>query len=209
MKSCDRFAKDAFNFWDGLLARQEHETISEHLRTCVFCEKRFAQARMLKQTLHDLPKHKTSPHFNVVLHAKLRTEANRRRGFLPLPLTGWSWQLPAYAAAALFLIAGGVVIDRILNQHPITPQNSYSAATEAETFVVPAVEKKNGATQKIKNYVMQPIPMDQLMRINRRYAANQLGSLERRPFDSSSTRASRSKSNTLPNLNQVDTRVRF
>ncbi|MBN2357020.1 zf-HC2 domain-containing protein [candidate division KSB1 bacterium] len=208
MKICDRIVKEAFNYWDGMLTGQEQEEISTHIRTCPHCEKRFAQARQIRQALRNLPKLKTSPHFHLLLHARMRREVNRKRALLPLPITGWAWQVPAYAAAAIILIAGGIFIDQVINQRAPDSRSIYTNSTAAETVVIPVQQTEQAAPSRIKNYVMQPIPMERLLSMNRRHAAGQQQQLERRPADTSRAGLQRPQEN-LSGVRQVSAPVQF
>jgi len=207
MTLCDKIRKEAFHYLDGLVTEQHRQEISGHLQVCPDCEKRYAQAREIHRSLHTLPRHKTSPQFNVVLHARLRQEGNRRRVPLFWPMTGINWQMPAYAAAALFLVASGVFIDRVLEQRKSAAASSNLISAEIQTM--PGVNRDQRTAKKIQNYVMSPIPMEKLMRINHRYAANQQGVMERRSNDSVRTHESALQRPAMTPVREVSAPVRF
>jgi hypothetical protein len=207
MTLCDKIGKEAFHYIEGLVTAQERKEITAHLQNCPVCDKRYAQAREIHRSLHSMRKFKTSPHFNVVLQARLRKEGHRRRGQILWPLAGINWQVPAYAAAALCLVASGMFIDRVLEQRksPAASSNLMSLETQAS----PAANRDARAAKKIQNYVMSPIPMEELMRINHRYAANQQGAMERRTNDTVRTRESNLQRPAMTPVREVSSPVRF
>ncbi len=209
MKHCDKIAKEAFNYLEGSLEGKKQREIKEHLSICPNCAERYEQARQIHQALHSLPKLKTSPHFTVVLHARMRQEAYRRQRFFPIPLIDWGWQVPAYVAAVFILVASGIFLDRALQQRQLNNRTTSDVFTLSATPSIPVEQIDRSAPTKLKNYVMQPIPMERLLRINRRYASHlQQQTIERRPIDTMRTGRLQT-SQQLSNIRQVSAPVQF
>ena len=138
MKSCDRIRKAAFQYLEHSLNSSEEAEITAHLRQCAGCAAVVAAARQTRQLLSSLPRHKASANFDIVLHARMRQAAHERQSFWPLNLTGWSWQIPAYSAAAVILIAAGALIDRKLDLLPSHPSMARIASVERSESQPPA-----------------------------------------------------------------------
>ena len=137
MKSCDRIRRAAFQYLEHSLPPSEEAEISTHLRQCAGCADAVAAARQTRQLLSTLPRHKASANFDIVLHARMRQAAHERQSFWPLTRTGWSWQIPAYSAAAVILIAAGALIDRKLDLLPSHPSMARIASIEKSESVLP------------------------------------------------------------------------
>ncbi|HNW60841.1 MAG TPA: zf-HC2 domain-containing protein [bacterium] len=234
MKRCDKIVQDAYRYYEGALTRQEHAEITTHLANCPACANAFAWTRRTREGLHHLPRHVPSANFDVVLHAKMRHAEYERRTLWPLTMPSWAWQVPAYGAAALLLVAAGVFIDRQLEAPstlPVSAQMTLSDAAPAVTAPVESARNLPSASQKssapaqhlvagaggrtaekaessaqldaaatasagavqpvqmaavqppLKRYVMQKIPMQTLLRENRRTIGSQQTVLEQLAFD--------------------------
>lgn len=139
MKSCDRIRRAAFQYLEHSLSASEEAEITAHLRQCAECAGAVATAKQTRQLLASLPRHKSSANFDIVLHARMRQAAHERQSLWPLALTGWSWQIPAYSAAAVILIAAGALIDRKLDLLPSHPSMARVASVEQSKSVLPAI----------------------------------------------------------------------
>ncbi len=103
--------------------------MEEHENLCPTCQKKALQIRRLTKRLPLLARAKTTPSFDLMLHARLRKELNQRRPFAWFPNPGRLWQIPAYAAAAILFVGLGIFLDRFFVQ-----QNGASSS-----FVKPLV----------------------------------------------------------------------
>lgn len=241
MKRCDRIAQDAFRYYEGLLSREEHAAITRHLEQCPACARAYALTRRTRESLHTLPRHTLSAHFDMVLHAQMRHTGYERRSLWPLTVPAWVWQVPAYGAAALLLIGAGVLIDRQLEAPaalPVTAQISRADKLTAELppAAVPQVANRTGQEQPMaapaessrtavagssqplqlasaqapmKRYVMQKIPMQTLLRQNRRAIGNQQTALEQLAFDTMLVHQQNPGGRTLPGVRAVNASVQF
>jgi len=138
MKSCDRIRKAAFQYLENSITPRERAEITTHLQNCAECAAAYAAAKHSLAVLRSLPRHKASGNFDVVLHARIRQAVHERRSYWPVALPGWSWQLPAYGAAAMLLIAAGALLDRKMDLLPSSPVSARISAITEKAPVVPA-----------------------------------------------------------------------
>ncbi|NLP09466.1 zf-HC2 domain-containing protein [bacterium] len=114
MNLCDKMKKNAFLYHEKALEPSTAARVQEHLEQCETCRRHFQQALLLKKALKGLPRRRTSPDFNAVLRARLRTETYRKPLF-SFPAGSGMWQIPAYAGLALMFVALGALLQRNWN----------------------------------------------------------------------------------------------
>lgn len=196
MKRCDKIGNQAFKYWEGTLTTQERDEIKAHLQSCPACAARFSLAKRTWDALHRLPQHKTSPDFDIVLHAKLRQAAHQERNYSRMPVLTWNWRLPAYAAAAMLFVAAGIVIQRQSALSPLTASSPVTVESRRVEVQQPAVlsagttvaAAPRSRQAPIKNYVMQKIPMQELLRVNRQNPGFRQATLDQNQRDTARVR---------------------
>ncbi len=114
MNLCDKMKPNAFLYHEKALEPSMAARVQEHLDQCEACRWHFQQALLLKKALKELPRRRTSPDFNAVLRARLRTETYRKP-FFSFPAGAGVWQVPAYAGLALMFVALGALLQRNWN----------------------------------------------------------------------------------------------
>ncbi len=216
MINCDKIAKQAFKYLEGSLTESERNEIMAHLDSCQACMARLSLARQTLAALHRLPPRKISADFDIVLHARMRHAAYQEQNFSRFPLLTWNWRVPAYAAAALVVVATGIFFQR---QADLATQT----AMERKTITIPARSVQQPATlaagtmltasarsnqTPIKNYVMQKIPMQELLRVNRQNPGYRQATLDQNHKDSAQVRERASRM-PITDLQPVNASIHF
>lgn len=150
MTTCKKFVEKLSEYLDGYLNSPDNMKIEEHLKNCPNCNNEFQQIRDLKNSLSSLPKHKTSPHFEPILYAKLRS--NKNQSFNLFSNLNFKLKVPIYVGAAAILLLTGLFIGQ--NGISGTPfaktQNNRSSARfqdentiQQQTPQIPTVTQAN------------------------------------------------------------------
>ncbi|HPI74424.1 MAG TPA: zf-HC2 domain-containing protein [bacterium] len=149
--------KNAFLYHEKALEPSMAARVQEHLDQCETCRNHFQQALLLKKALKELPRRRTSPDFNAVLRARLRTETYRKPLF-SFPAGVGVWQVPAYAGLALIFVALGAVLQR--NWNPSVMPSLTDRSAVVQTASQPAAGAAPFAAGRasirrapVKNYV--------------------------------------------------------
>jgi|GEM_PF-3007945 len=157
MNNCDKFLGSISNYIDGDLQKAEQAFMEEHELQCLPCQKKALQIRQLTRRLPRLPRVKTTPSFDLTLHARLRAEINRKRSFSLFPNLGIVWQIPAYAAAAILFIGLGIFLDRLLvRQNFVSPTSIVPVVVEEslpKTSSHPNPDNPPSPQTKLSHYV--------------------------------------------------------
>lgn len=157
MNLCDKMQKNVFLYHEKALEPSMAARVQEHLDQCEACRRQFQQALLLKKALKELPRRRTSPDFNAVLRARLRTETHRKPLF-NFPAGVGVWQVPAYAGLALMFVALGALLQRNWNSSIMPSLTDRSAvvqtAAQPATGTAPFVAGSTPIRRApVKNYV--------------------------------------------------------
>jgi hypothetical protein len=187
MNACDKIRQNAFLYQENALEPVLAKEVRNHLAACPDCQKQFQQAASLKKAMKSLPKYRTSPDFNTVLRARLRTEA-KRKPLWDFSLGSVLWRVPAFAVMAVVFIAIGVIMQRNWRLAPIPVENNQLMAVQSgplqtveqppPTAIVQPVKRA-----AVKNYV-DPAPITDMKKWMRQRGLRNQGSLERLNDDS-------------------------
>ncbi|GEM_PF-2052891 len=157
MNLCDKMKQNAFLYHEKALEPSMAARVQEHLDQCETCQRHFQQALLLKKALKELPRRRTSPDFNAVLRARLRTETYRKP-FFSFPAGAGVWQVPAYAGLALMFVALGALLQR--NWNPSIMPSVADRVALVQTAPQPATGTAPFTTRNtpirrapVKNYV--------------------------------------------------------
>ncbi len=154
MNLCDKMKQNAFLYHEKALEPSMAARVQEHLNQCETCQRHFQQALLLKKALKELPRRRTSPDFNAVLRARLRTETYRKP-FFSFPAGAGVWQVPAYAGLALMFVALGALLQR--NWNPSLMPSVPDRVAMVQSAPQPATGTAAGASRirraPVKNYV--------------------------------------------------------
>lgn len=213
MKNCDRIVKMFYSYLGENLRRTEREIIDVHLASCGSCRARLKRARRLKSDLRNLPKYKTSPTFNAVLRARIRSEAHQRPAGVVGRTANWAWQIPAYSAAALLFIGIGFVLQRSLENEINPGFSSLANMEQVEIISLQELESVPAGTVKksyprMKNYVKGSVPLYKILQESKQSYPYQTGTLDRIDRDSTKYRNNYRSYSTLP-IQQANAPVKF
>lgn len=131
MRNCDYYQKMFSALIDEDLQDDKTALVRQHLVECGGCQARLNELVLLKQSLAGLQRPTTSASFDVLLHARIRQETRarqkRRRSFA---MPDFGWRIPAYAAAALFFLFLGALLQRLAIYQGLTPARANLASME-------------------------------------------------------------------------------
>ncbi len=130
MKNCDHFVKSFSEYLDETLDEADKSSLQSHLEKCVDCRDKLDDLVRVKKSLASLPRKKTSPSFDVVLHARIRQE-RRAKQSSSRPFLEWGWKVPAYAVVAVFLMFIGAYVQRLALTPDLASQNNMIAVENA------------------------------------------------------------------------------
>lgn len=157
MNLCDKIKQNAFLYHEKALDSSMAARVQEHLDQCEACRRHFQQALLLARALKALPRRRTSPDFNAVLRARLRTETYRKP-FFSFPAGAGVWQVPAYAGLAMMFVALGALLQR--NWNPSIMPFMEDRVAVVQTAPQPAAGTASFTTRStpirrapVKNYV--------------------------------------------------------
>ncbi len=187
MNACDKIKQNAFLYHENALAPAQRQEVQSHLDACPECRRQFQQAAALKKAMRTLPKYRTSPDFNTVLRARLRTET-KRKPLWDLSLGSGLWRAPAFAALALLFMAVGVLVQRQWSLAPMPSAGNELVAVQSGPLQTveqapPTLVAQPLKRPAVKNYV-DPAPITDMKKWIRQRGLRSQGSLERLNEDS-------------------------
>ena len=100
---CSEIKRKLSAFLDGEVSGEEKKFISEHLKSCEFCQKEFESLSQLSEVLEVMDEVKVSPFFITRLKQKIADQTSRSH--VRLPIIEWIRKaaVPIVATALIFL----------------------------------------------------------------------------------------------------------
>jgi len=167
MSSCYYVARQLTNYLDGDLTEAQKHNIEQHLQSCSTCREKYEQVKHLTRTLPQLPRYKTSPHFEMILRSRIRSESLNDNLFSRFSRMSLLIQVPAYASFAVtFLIIGFLLGQSIANRNSVHTNMAMDTPTIHITQRTAAQEVENGEQApptKMRNYVIEVVHPEEII----------------------------------------------
>ena len=161
MTSCERFLPHFSEYLEGTIPVQLKAEFEAHLRGCENCRNTLHRMQMLQSRLQNLPVVRTSNAFHIVLRSRIRHELERPTLWERLIDSLQMNRIPAYAAAAVLLLAISYGSARFFFHSGSTTQKQASPVSMLESQAVPGalvVQKHGSQVEERIHFILDEVP---------------------------------------------------
>ncbi len=162
MASCERFKPHFSDYLEGTLPIHLKAEFEAHVSHCESCSSVLQRMKALRTQMQQLPAVHTSNAFHIVLRSRIRHELERPAFWERVFDSFQTSRLPAYAAAAVLLLAISYGSARfVFHRNSAVPQNSGLSATALESRTIPGavvVQKRGSQVEERIHFILDEVP---------------------------------------------------